>query len=106
MASRILPPNPRPHASAFAAALLFAQAYAILAASEDDRPFVPVTTVVLDGAPRDLRAAFRRWTVTSGSSTGGEDIGKGNVGAASSGLSRKGSLRVVALATALAAVQR
>ena len=91
----MLPPNPRAYAPAFAAALLFAQAYGILAASEDDRPFVPVTTVVLDGAPRDLRAAFRRWT-----GVGGEQAGKAG------GLSRKGSLRVVALATALAAVQR
>jgi hypothetical protein len=93
--SRILPPNPHAHASAFAAALLFAQAYGILAASEDDRPFVPVTTVVLDGAPRDLRAAFRRWTAVPVVEQAGR-----------SGLSRKGSLRVVALATALAAVQR
>jgi hypothetical protein len=92
----MLPPNPRAHAPAFAAALLFAQAYGILAASEDDRPFVPVTTVVLDGAPRDLRAAFRRWTrIPAGGGHAGKPV-----------LSRKGSLRVVALATALAAVQR
>ena len=47
--------------AAFATALLFAQDYGILVASLQDRPFVPKTTVVLEGVPRDMKAAFRRW---------------------------------------------
>lgn len=27
----------------------------------EDRPFVPVATVVLEGIPRDLKAVFRKW---------------------------------------------
>lgn len=27
----------------------------------EDRPFVPVSTVVLEGVPRDLRGVFRKW---------------------------------------------
>ncbi|KAI9811040.1 MAG: hypothetical protein M1832_001070 [Thelocarpon impressellum] len=42
-------------------ALMFAQEYGILAASLEDRPFVPVGTVVLQGVPRDLKAVFRKW---------------------------------------------
>jgi len=47
----------------FTAALLFAQEYAIVAASasSEDRPFVPVAHVVLEGAPADMRAVFRTW---------------------------------------------
>ncbi|KAF2259928.1 hypothetical protein CC78DRAFT_620675 [Lojkania enalia] len=48
-------------AKAFGAALLFAQEYSILAVSEEDRPFVPVPTVVLEGTPRDMKAVFRSW---------------------------------------------
>jgi hypothetical protein len=40
---------------------MFAQEYGILAASMEDRPFIPVSTVVLQGAPRDLKAVFRKW---------------------------------------------
>jgi hypothetical protein len=40
---------------------LFAQDYSILAVSEEDRPFVPVTTIVLEGVPRDMKAVFRSW---------------------------------------------
>lgn len=29
--------------------------------SEEDRPFIPVTTVVMEGVPRDMKAAFRHW---------------------------------------------
>ncbi|KAF2276834.1 uncharacterized protein EI97DRAFT_433067 [Westerdykella ornata] len=49
----------QPHA--FATALLFAQDYSILAVSEEDRPFLPVCTVVLEGVPRDMKAVFRFW---------------------------------------------
>ncbi|KAI9779511.1 MAG: hypothetical protein M1839_007319 [Geoglossum umbratile] len=45
-------------------ALMFAQEYGILAASMEDRPFIPVSTVVLQGAPRDFRAVFRKWEET------------------------------------------
>ena len=54
--------------STFRTALLFAQEYAILAASahDENRPFVPVSSVVLFGVGRDsvpegLRMAFRKW---------------------------------------------
>ncbi|KAL8871580.1 MAG: hypothetical protein Q9198_007386 [Flavoplaca austrocitrina] len=54
--------------STFRMALLFAQEYAILAASahDENRPFVPVSSVVLfgvgrDGVPEGLRMAFRKW---------------------------------------------
>ncbi|KAI4112177.1 MAG: hypothetical protein LQ339_000185 [Xanthoria mediterranea] len=54
--------------STFRTALLFAQEYAILAASahDENRPFVPVSSVVLFGVgrasvPEGLRMAFRKW---------------------------------------------
>ncbi|TPX13798.1 uncharacterized protein E0L32_005742 [Thyridium curvatum] len=48
--------------ASFHNALDFAQEYAILAAGAEDRPFVPVSTVVLEGVPRDLKSVFRKWT--------------------------------------------
>ncbi|KAH9872492.1 hypothetical protein IAQ61_005328 [Plenodomus lingam] len=51
----------RSQAPAFSTALLFAQEYAMIAVSEEDRPFLPVTTVVLEGVPRDMKAVFRHW---------------------------------------------
>ena len=45
----------------FRAALLFAQEYGILAASMEDRPFVPVSTVVLEGVPAIVKSVFRKW---------------------------------------------
>ena len=67
---------------AFTAALLFAQEYAIIAASasSEDRPFVPVGHVALEGAQLDMKAVFRRWDATAvhteelmaGSAGGGE----------------------------------
>ncbi|KAF2396273.1 hypothetical protein EJ06DRAFT_551667 [Trichodelitschia bisporula] len=71
---------------AFAAALLFAQDYGILAAGVEDRPFVPVSTVVVQGAPRDMRACFRCWDEEAG-------------------LKRGKSLRCVGLDAALAAAR-
>ncbi|MCJ1475506.1 hypothetical protein MMC13_004169 [Lambiella insularis] len=47
--------------STFRTALSFAQEYGILAASMEDRPFVPVGHVVLDGAPTGMKRAFRKW---------------------------------------------
>jgi len=59
--SSILTPSSSRHPIAFTTALLFAQDYGILAASLEDRPFVPVSTVVVEGTPRDMKACFRRW---------------------------------------------
>lgn len=47
--------------ASFHNALDFAQEYAILAAGMEDRPFVPVSTVVMEGIPRDMRSCFRKW---------------------------------------------
>ncbi|KAK3905097.1 hypothetical protein C8A05DRAFT_13071 [Staphylotrichum tortipilum] len=93
--------------AAFANALDFAQEYAILAAGMEDRPFVPISTVVLEGIPRDLKSVFRKWrdgrspTVTNVPSQGGQQqssvSGKG-------GLRRARSLRIVPLNQALQAL--
>ncbi|KAK6332030.1 hypothetical protein TWF718_002568 [Orbilia javanica] len=45
----------------FQHALLFTQEYSIAAASEEDRPSVPPSNVVLGGAPKELKVVFRRW---------------------------------------------
>ncbi|KAK6524876.1 hypothetical protein TWF281_011777 [Arthrobotrys megalospora] len=45
----------------FQHALLFTQEYSIMAASNEDRPFVPPSNVVLGGAPKELKVIFRRW---------------------------------------------
>ncbi|KAK7924540.1 gelsolin [Apiospora marii] len=50
--------------SSFHNALDFAQEYAILAAGMEDRPFVPISTVVLEGIPRDMKSVFRKWQDT------------------------------------------
>lgn len=47
--------------ASFHNALDFAQEYAILASGMEDRPFVPISTVVLEGIPRDLKSVFRKW---------------------------------------------
>ena len=47
--------------TAFRTALFFVQEYGILAASLQDRPFVPVTNIVLEGTPRSMKTAFRKW---------------------------------------------
>ncbi|KAK3995959.1 hypothetical protein QBC44DRAFT_318827 [Cladorrhinum sp. PSN332] len=117
--------------AAFHNALDFAQEYAILAAGMEDRPFVPVATVVLEGIPRDLKAVFRKWrdtatptrTVVPFSPAGGQqqqqfqqqgDVRRsestGSNASASSksggiGLRRARSLRIVPLGVALRAVQ-
>lgn len=85
--------------SSFHNGLDFAQEYAILAAGMEDRPFMPVSTVVLEGIPRDLRSCFRKWrddmsptrTVPSG----------GGVGGRPSTLKRTRSLKLVPLGQAL-----
>ncbi|KHN99620.1 ADP-ribosylation factor [Metarhizium album ARSEF 1941] len=80
--------------ASFRNALDFAQEYAILASGMEDRPFVPVSTVVLEGIPRDLKRVFRKW-----------DEGRSpTVMNASAGLKRGRSLRVVTLTQALLAL--
>ncbi|KAM5351227.1 hypothetical protein ACJ41O_003950 [Fusarium nematophilum] len=88
--------------ASFRNALDFAQEYAILASSMEDRPFVPISTVVLEGIPRDLKRVFRSWrddlspTACSGS---------GSASSAALGTPRRGrSLRVVSLTQALQAL--
>ena len=94
--------------AAFANALDFAQEYAILAAGMEDRPFVPISTVVLEGIPRDLKSVFRKWrdgrspTVmnVSASQQGQQQQQSGG----RSGLRRARSLRIVPLNQALQAL--
>ena len=96
--------------AAFRNALDFAQEYAILAAGMEDRPLVPVSTVVLEGVPRDLRAVFRKWrdlagptAVPAGSSSSGQPRSPGVP--KSAGLPTRGrSLRIVPLTQALQAM--
>lgn len=80
--------------SSFRNALDFAQEYAILASSMEDRPFIPISTVVLEGIPRDLKRVFRKWRdgLAPTALTGG------------AGLTRGRSLRVVPLTQALLAM--
>lgn len=73
----------------FVTALSFAQEYGILAASLQDRPFVPVSSVVLDGVPKDFKAVFRKW----------EDKGLRSSG------KMAGSLKVVSLNAAIEATR-
>ncbi|KAH8673771.1 hypothetical protein BX600DRAFT_378394, partial [Xylariales sp. PMI_506] len=88
----------QPQYASFHNALEFAQEYAILAASMEDRPFVPISTVVLEGIPKDLKSVFRKWqdadspTIT-------------NPPGAGTGLRRGRSLRIVPLNTALQALR-
>ncbi|OAR00406.1 hypothetical protein LLEC1_01357 [Akanthomyces lecanii] len=78
--------------SSFRNALDFAQEYAILSASMEDRPFVPISTIVLEGIPRDLKRVFRKW----------EDARSPTV--TNTYLRRGRSLRVVPLSQALQAL--
>jgi hypothetical protein len=86
----------RSQSAAFGTALLFAQEYGILAASAEDRPFVPVTTVVLEGVPRDMKAVFRHWddSVVPAAALMRGKLGRGK------------SLRIVGLEKALEATRR
>ncbi|KAI0440868.1 hypothetical protein F4803DRAFT_446877 [Xylaria telfairii] len=80
--------------ASFHNALDFAQEYAILAASVEDRPFVPVSTVVLEGIPRDMKSVFRKW----------QDALSPTVTNTNTGLKRGRSLKVVSLGQALQAM--
>lgn len=81
--------------SSFRNALDFAQEYAILAAGMEDRPFVPISTVVLEGIPRDLKRVFRFWR---------DDLNPTATNTSTS-LKRGRSLRVVSLTQALQALR-
>ena len=70
--------------ASFHNALDFAQEYSILAAGMEDRPFVPISTVVLEGIPRDLKSVFRKWS-DSLSPTIMNHLGGSNVSVGGSG---------------------
>ncbi|KAI1483878.1 hypothetical protein F4774DRAFT_363750 [Daldinia eschscholtzii] len=80
--------------ASFHNALDFAQEYGILAAGMEDRPFVPFSTVVLEGIPRDMKSVFRKW----------RDADSPTITNVSTGLKRGRSLRVVPLNQALQAL--
>ncbi|TGJ87414.1 hypothetical protein E0Z10_g1344 [Xylaria hypoxylon] len=80
--------------ASFHNALDFAQEYAILAASMEDRPFVPVSTVVLEGIPRDMKSVFRKW----------QDALSPTITNTDTGLKRGRSLKIVSLSQALQAL--
>ncbi|KAG9248289.1 hypothetical protein BJ878DRAFT_489012 [Calycina marina] len=82
---------------AFHHALTFAQEYSILAAGMEDRPHVPITTVVLGGIPRDMKSVFRKWR---------DGLALTVMPEQSSGLRRGKSLRVIPLNAALEATRR
>ncbi|KAJ4339937.1 hypothetical protein N0V87_002875 [Didymella glomerata] len=86
----------RSQAPAFSTALMFAQEYGILAVSEEDRPFMPVTTIVLEGVPRDMKAVFRHWN----------DALIPTAELMSGSLKRGKSLRIVGLEKAIQATRR
>lgn len=107
---------------AFHTALHFAQEYGILAAGMEDRPFVPICTVVVEGMPRDARVVVRKWkdgvvttrtpesasvpdaSATNGSGSNGLTVGSTGV-TGGRGLQRGRSLRVVPLMAALEATR-
>jgi hypothetical protein len=74
---------------------MFAQEYSILAVSEEDRPFMPVNTIVLEGWPRDMKAVFRFWDDALIPAAG---LMRGKLG-------RGKSLRIVGLEKALEATR-
>ncbi|RAH75840.1 actin depolymerizing protein [Aspergillus japonicus CBS 114.51] len=52
-------------AAEFASAVYFAHEYSILAASFQDRPFIPKTFVSLSGVPESCSSVFRKWNTSS-----------------------------------------
>jgi len=89
--------------AAFHNALDFAQEYAILAAGMEDRPFVPISTVVLEGIPRDMKSVFRKWNeAASPTIMSGQPPAEVKFGGPT--LKRGRSLRIVPLGQALQAL--
>ncbi|KAH6681994.1 hypothetical protein B0J14DRAFT_228348 [Halenospora varia] len=82
--------------AAFHNALTFAQEYGILAASMEDRPFIPVSTVVIEGIPRDMKSVFRKWR---------DALAPTKTAKPSTDLRRVRSLRVVPLNAAIEATR-
>jgi hypothetical protein len=82
--------------AAFQHALMFAQEYGILAAGMEDRPFVPVSTIVMGGVPRDMRSVFRKWN---------DALSPTQMKPTETHLRRGRSLRVVPLTAALEATR-
>ncbi|KAH8658699.1 hypothetical protein BGZ60DRAFT_531384 [Tricladium varicosporioides] len=82
--------------AAFHNALTFAQEYGILAASMEDRPFIPVSTVVIEGIPRDMKSVFRKWK---------DSLAPTKTAKPSTDLRRVRSLRVVPLNAAIEATR-
>jgi hypothetical protein len=80
----------------FQNALMFAQEYGILAAGMEDRPFVPVSTVIIEGVPRDLKSVFRKWK---------DGLSPTTTQKPATGLQRGRSLRVVPLNAAIEATR-
>jgi hypothetical protein len=68
----------------------------MLAASEEDRPIMPMTNVVLEGVPRDMKAVFRHW----------DDRLIPAAGLMSGKLGRGKSLRIMGLEKALEGTRR
>ncbi len=89
---------------AFHNALDFAQEYAILAAGMEDRPFVPISTVVLEGIPRDLKSVFRKWQDTASPTIMNVSAAAEVRPSPSPALKRGRSLRIVPLGQALQAI--
>ncbi|OAA58618.1 gelsolin domain containing protein [Niveomyces insectorum RCEF 264] len=97
---------------AFHNALDFAQEYAILAAGMEDRPFVPISTVVLEGIPRDLKRVFRKWsdaasptrTVAAAAAAGAGAPPSSSGPTSPASIKRGRSLRIVPLTVALQAL--
>lgn len=85
--------------AAFHNALVFVQEYGILAAGMEDRPFVPISTVVIEGIPKDMKAVFRKWREALSPTM---MVDKPT----SPGLRRGKSLRVLPLAVAVEATRR
>lgn len=89
--------------ASFRNALDFAQEYAILASGLEDRPFIPISTVVLEGVPRDLKRVFRSWR-DSLSPTAGLAAAPASSSSLLGTPKRGRSLRVVSLTQALQAL--
>jgi len=92
----IIGSNAQSEYASFQHALLFAQEYGILAAGMEDRPFIPITTVVLEGVPKDMRSVFRKWVPELSPTTHNPPA---------SSLQRGRSLRVLPLNAALGAIR-
>jgi hypothetical protein len=70
----------------------------------EDRPFVPVCTVILEGIPRDFKSVFRKWRDGAGPTVMNTGSSMAKPTAAGLGVKRGQSLRVVPLTVALQAL--